>query len=103
MTTRLSIFRELPKIGWGDLEFPDQKPVNWYLHVAFLRRMWELGQDTILETAFYEPFEKPIRNSLQAIDLNFQSQICEAKNPFARKRLEIEWISGNVSEPTVVM
>jgi hypothetical protein len=63
MTTRLSIVSELPRRGWGDLQFPDEKPVNWYFHVAFLRRMWELGQDTILETPFYEPFEKPVMTS----------------------------------------
>jgi len=60
MTTRLSIVRELPKRGWGDLQFPDEKPANWYFEVAFMRRMWELGQDTILETAFYETFNKSI-------------------------------------------
>ena len=59
MTTRLSIVRKLPKRHWGEWHFPDQEPVDWHLDLAFLRRMWDLGQDTILETAFYEPFDKP--------------------------------------------
>jgi hypothetical protein len=63
MTTRLSIVSEFPKRGWGDLQFPVEKPVNWYFNVVFLRRMWELGQDTILETAFYEPLKKPVITS----------------------------------------
>lgn len=70
MTTRVSIVHELPKRGWGDLQLPDEKPVNWYLNVAFLRRMWELGQDTILETAFYEPFVKP-NKKLKAIEIDY--------------------------------
>ena len=58
MTTRLSIVHELPNNHLGVPLDPHQDVPGWYFDVVFLRRMWELGQDTILETAFYEPFAK---------------------------------------------
>ena len=59
MTTRISIVRELRKSHWEESHFPNEEPAGWRTQVAFLRRLWELGEETILETAFYEPFEKP--------------------------------------------
>jgi len=59
MTTRISIIRELPMRRWEESHFPEE-PANWHTQVAFLRRLWELGEDTIIETAFYEPFQKPV-------------------------------------------
>jgi hypothetical protein len=59
VTTRLSIVHELPSY-YSEMPLdPNEDIPSWYFDVVFLRRMWELGQDTILETAFYEPFEKP--------------------------------------------
>ena len=46
MTTRLSIVQAL---------LPNKELVDWHLDLAFLMYLWELGEDTILETAFYEP------------------------------------------------
>ena len=71
MTTRLSIVHELPNHRWGMSPHPNEAVPCWFLNVAFLRRMWELGQDTILETAFYEPFEKPNFKS-RLIDIGYQ-------------------------------
>jgi hypothetical protein len=61
MTTRLSLTHKLPDNRWRVPRDPDGDFPGWSRDVAFLRRMWELGQDTILETAFYEPFVKPVR------------------------------------------
>jgi len=58
MTTRISIVRELPMSHREETHFPEE-PTNWHMQVAFLRRLWELGEDTVIETAFYEPFQKP--------------------------------------------
>jgi hypothetical protein len=63
MTTRLSIVHKLPNSGWGELYFPNKELEGWEAYVRFLRRMWELGEDTVLETAFCESFKKPILNS----------------------------------------
>ncbi len=60
MTTRISIVRELPIRGGEELQFPNEAPARWHTDLAFLRRLWELGEDTIVETAFYEPFQKPV-------------------------------------------
>jgi len=51
MTARLSIVRALPNSHW------DNEPLNWHLDIAFLLYLWELGKDTIPETAFYKPFK----------------------------------------------
>jgi hypothetical protein len=59
MTTRISIVRELPMSHWEESHFSNEEPANWHTEVAFLRRLWQLGEDTIMETAFYEPFQKP--------------------------------------------
>jgi hypothetical protein len=60
MTARLSIVRAFPNSNWGDLHFPNNEPVDWHLDVVYLRYMWEYGEDTILETAFYELFAESI-------------------------------------------
>ena len=59
MTTRISIVRELPMSRWEEAHFPNEEPTSWQTQVAFLRRLWELGEDTVVETGFYEPFQKP--------------------------------------------
>ena len=59
MTTRISIVRELPMSHWEESHSSNEEPANWHTEVAFLRRLWQLGEDTIMETAFYEPFQKP--------------------------------------------
>lgn len=59
MTTRISIVRELPMSHWEEAHFPNEEPTSWQTQVAFLRRLWELGEDTVIETGFYEPFQKP--------------------------------------------
>ena len=71
MTTRLCIVRELPNNRWAMPRYPDGDYPGWSRDVAFLRTMWQLGQDTILETAFYEPFQKPV-NKLSVFDWHFQ-------------------------------
>jgi hypothetical protein len=48
MTTRLSIVRAL---------LPNKDLADWHLDLAFLMYLWELGEDTVLETGFYEPFK----------------------------------------------
>ena len=37
---------------------------DWPVMLDGLRRMWEIGEETILETAFYEPFKK-VKNPLE--------------------------------------
>ena len=61
MTTRISLVRALPNKLWGELHFPSRKPRDWHLDLAFLLYMWEMGEDTILETTFYEIFDKGIK------------------------------------------
>jgi hypothetical protein len=61
MTFRISIVHDLPKSRWGASHMPNKQPIGWKENLKFLRLMWEEGEDTILETAFYEPFEKPKR------------------------------------------
>ena len=63
MTIKISITKALPKTHRGVLHFPNTELEGWHLDLAYLLYLWELGQDTILETAFYEPFEKRIINS----------------------------------------
>lgn len=48
MTTRLSIVQAL---------LPNRELVDWHLDLAFLMYLWELGEDTVLETGFYELFK----------------------------------------------
>ncbi len=64
MTTRISLVKALPTLHWGELQFLKSEPVDWNLDLAFLRLLWEWGEDTILETAAYEPFTKPKKNKL---------------------------------------
>jgi hypothetical protein len=71
VTTRLSIVHELAGNHPGVSLDPNGGIPGWYLDVAFLRRMWELGQDTILETAFYEPFKKP-EDKFKFIDVGYR-------------------------------
>ncbi len=61
MTIRISIVRALPNRHWGELHFPSSEPLDWRLDLAFLLHLWEIGEDTILETAFYEPFNKSVK------------------------------------------
>jgi hypothetical protein len=72
VTTRLSIVHELASNHSGVSLDPNGGIPGWYLDVAFLRRMWELGQDTILETAFYEPFEKS-DGKFKSIEIDYRS------------------------------
>jgi hypothetical protein len=59
MTTRISLVKALPTLHWGELQFLKSEPVDWLLDLTFLRILWETGEDTVLETACYEPLEKP--------------------------------------------
>jgi hypothetical protein len=61
MTTRISLVKALPTLHWGELQFLKSEPVDWHLDLAFLLYLWEIGEETILETAFYEPFNKSVR------------------------------------------
>jgi len=61
MTIRLSLVRALPKRHWGELHFPHRVPLDWNLDLAFLQYLWELGEQTVLETAFYEVFDKSMK------------------------------------------
>ena len=63
MTIKISIAKALPTTHWREFHFPDTEPEGWRLDLTYLLYLWEIGQDTILETAFYEPFEKRIINS----------------------------------------
>jgi hypothetical protein len=58
MTIRISLVRALPNRHWVELNILQVVPLDWHLDLAFLKYLWELGEVTILETAFYEPFEK---------------------------------------------
>jgi hypothetical protein len=60
MTTRFSLINGMKKGRWGEsyLEEPLQ---DWPIILDYLRRLWRIGEDTVLETEFYEPFEKPVR------------------------------------------
>jgi len=61
MTTRFSIVRELKKSRWGSSHMPNKIPDGWNSTLKTLRFLWERGDDTVLETAFYEPFDKSIK------------------------------------------
>jgi hypothetical protein len=61
MTIRLSLVRALPNKHWGELHFPQREPLDWHLDLAYLLYLWEVGEDTILETTFYELFDKSIK------------------------------------------
>ena len=67
MTVRISIVHELPKSRWGAGHMPNKQPVSWKSDLKFLRQMWDHGEETELETAFFEYFEKmkdPLRRKL---------------------------------------
>jgi len=51
VTVRISLVKALPNLHWA------KEPLDWHLDLAFLKYLWEHGEDTILETAFYEPFK----------------------------------------------
>jgi hypothetical protein len=61
MTKRFSIVHDLPKSRWGASHMPNKVPVGWKGTLKTIRMMWEAGEDTILETAFYELFDKSIK------------------------------------------
>jgi len=58
MATRFSIVHQLKKSRWGESHLPNKKPKDWKVNLEGLRRLWEIEEETILETAFYEPFQK---------------------------------------------
>ena len=59
MTTRFSIVNELKSRFGTNRMKPDI--AEWPVMLEGLRRLWLIGEDTILETGFYEPFVKPKR------------------------------------------
>ena len=61
MTLKLSLVRALPNKHWGESHFPQKVPLDWHLDLAFLQYLWERGEETMLETAFYELFDKGIK------------------------------------------
>ena len=63
MTIKLSIVQALPKRHANEFHFPSEEVVDWHLDLVYLRRLWEWGQDTILETAFIEIFEQLPHNN----------------------------------------
>ena len=59
MTTRFSIVHEL-KSPFSSKRMKQYIP-EWPVILEGLRGMWEIGEVTVLETGFFEPFEKPNR------------------------------------------
>ena len=56
MTTRFRSGNEL-KSPFGTSRMKPYIP-DWLIMLDGLRRMWEIGEVTVLETQFYEPFNK---------------------------------------------
>ena len=61
MTVRISIVKAMPSLHLEKHYFPIGEPVDWRLDLAYLLYLWEWGEDTILETAFYELFDKNMK------------------------------------------
>lgn len=61
MTIKLSLIRAFPNRHWGELNFPSRAPVDWRLDLAYLQYLWELDEDTVLETTFFQRFDETIR------------------------------------------
>jgi len=63
MTIRFSIVDEQPPSRLGKSRMHTQIPATWKDDVVTMRMLWEAGQDTLLETAFFEyfPGKKPPR------------------------------------------
>ena len=61
MSIRISIVKAMPYVHWGESHFAMGEPVDWRLDLAYLLYLWEGGEDTILETAFYELFDQGMK------------------------------------------
>jgi hypothetical protein len=62
MTTRFSLIYDLKQSPWAE-SYLEKPPADWNIILDYLRRLWLIGEDTILETEFYEPFENPEAHS----------------------------------------
>lgn len=60
---KISIVDELPPSRWGQFHMPNKTVPTWKGYLRFMRAMWDLGETTELETAFFEYFsgKKPRR------------------------------------------
>ena len=64
MATRFSIANEL-KTRWAPSHLPNRRIERWPALLGYLRDLWLVGEETILETAFYEPVRKPNHDVLE--------------------------------------
>ena len=61
MTTWFSVVHDLKKSRWGTSRMPNKIPVGWNDTLKVMRFHWEHEEDTVLETVFYELFDKSIK------------------------------------------
>ena len=57
VTSRFSLIYDLKRSRWAETHL-EEPPADWQIILDYLRLLWQLGEDTILETEFYEPCQK---------------------------------------------
>jgi len=59
MTVRFSVIDDLGNSRWAESHL--EEPLSdWPIILDYLRRLWLIGEDTVLETDFLEPIQKLI-------------------------------------------
>lgn len=58
MAAHFSIVREFPKSRWGASHFPNKIPAGWKDLVRTLGALWEHGDQTSLESVWFEYFDQ---------------------------------------------
>src|SRR6478672_11385984 len=66
MTVRFSLRFDLNS-NYRFESFVEEPPRDWPVILDYLRRLWLIGENTILESEFFEPFQEPMRR-LEVLD-----------------------------------
>lgn len=56
MTSHFSVDLNLKPSPWARTNI-EEPPADWPIILDYLRRLWEIEEETVLETEFYKRFE----------------------------------------------